>query len=163
MLNSDSIVSMNLNNGKRTDTDKGELVGVVVNLDENLIIDLELMTGTAMVCLKKAFVNKSLSVLSQSMNVGNQGNIEEHVTLKHKSTWRIKTKRGVRGTMMCIHHGSQSIVNQQFSFLGRRRREEVNEGTDNLTDTAVNGFNDAVGGWSVWRNENLGDASIVKI
>ena len=39
----------------------------------------------------------------------------------------------------------------------------MNESMDNLTDTAVNGFNDAVGGWSVRRNENLENARVVKI
>ena len=162
-LNGDRVVHMNLNNGERTDADKGQLVGAVVNLDEYLVVDLELVTGMATVGLEEAFVNESLSVASQCVNVGNQGDVEEHVTLKHKCTWRVKSKRGARGTTMGIHRSSQSIVNQHVGFLGHFGGKKVYESTDNLTNTVANSFNDAVGGWSVRRNENLGNAHVIKI
>ena len=163
MLNGDRVARMNLNNGERADADKGQLVGTVVNLDEDVVVDLELVPGTAAVGPEEAFVNESLAVASQGVNVGNQGDVEEHVALKHKCTGRVKPKRGVRGAAMGIHRHSQSIVNQHVSFLGCHGGKEVYESTDYLTDTAVNGFNDAVGGRSVRRNENFGNARVIKI
>ena len=123
-LNGDRVVCMNLNNGERTDADKGQLVGAVVNLDEDLVVDLELMTGTAMVGLEEAFVNESLSVASQCVNVGNQGDVKEHVALKHKCTWRVKPKRGVRGTTMAyiaVAKALSTSMSASSGVVGGRR------------------------------------------
>jgi hypothetical protein len=150
---SDSIVGVNLNNGKRTNTNQVQFLANMY-FDVYKVVYLVVMRDAVSVGTQKRSIDARLTVACKGQQIGPQRDIEEHVSVEDKGTGRKVSKRLVRCRANNKHCRSERLVNQGIGGGRSVKWFEIDEGANDLTNCSVRGFNNGVGRGCMRRNFN---------